>query len=514
MTRHKPAGQKTAALLCIIDGFGFNPNPEGNAVAQSKKPCIDRLLATYPNSTLTTHGERVGLPEGQMGNSEVGHLNIGAGRVVDQSLLKISKALRTSAHLKTQAFQNFLAASKAGSRIHLIGLVSDGGVHSHVEHLQLLIASLLKESNATLCLHIITDGRDTGPNTALEFVEKIEMDYANEKRVVIASLQGRFYAMDRDQRWERVELAYRAIALAAGNNSSSASTYIKSAYEKSITDEFIEPVVITPQAIAAEDALIFWNFRADRMREIVAALCLPGFDHFQRSAPLPDVTRTLCFTDYDATFKLPCLFPTAEIRNYLGAVIAQHGLTQLRVAETEKYPHVTYFLNGGQEEVQVGEDRSMLPSPRDVKTYDLKPEMSAIAVCDTVVKALESRNYDLIVVNFANCDMVGHTGVLSAAIKAVETVDACLARIIAVLEAQGGKAVIIADHGNAEQMINYADGSAFTSHTTFPVPIIVIGAAAGQQLRSGGALSEVAPTLLELMDLPKPAEMTGISLLA
>jgi 2,3-bisphosphoglycerate-independent phosphoglycerate mutase len=497
-------------LLCILDGFGLNPNPVGNAVANARKPVIDGLLAKYPHATLTTFGEAVGLPEGQMGNSEVGHLNIGAGRCVEQWLLRISRALSGPYLHNSSQYQTFLASTKSSKTIHVVGLYSTGGVHSHLEHLKLLLTRLSQDNtSATIALHLISDGRDVSPSAFQSDVRDLQEYIRQFPRCTISTICGRFFAMDRDKRWERVESAYKAIALGQGTTITNIDTYVAESYAKGITDEFLEPAVLSPTPVAADDGFVFFNFRADRMREIVAALCTKSFSDFARTAPIPATERVLCFTDYDATFQLPVLFPQVEIVNHIGETVANAGIKQLRIAETEKYPHVTYFLNGGIEEPYKGENRHMVPSPRDVKTYDLKPEMSAHGVTELVVEGLRANTYGLIVVNFANCDMVGHTGVVEAGVKAVETVDTCLGQILSTLHSVGGQALIIADHGNAEQMINYVDGTPHTAHTTFPVPVILVDYDKPVTLRTDGALCDVAPTILKMMGVQQPAEMTG-----
>lgn len=500
---------KKPTLLCILDGFGLNPSSTGNAVALAKKPTLDRLMAEYPHETLTTFGEAVGLPEGQMGNSEVGHLNIGAGRVVEQWLLRISRALQGRFLDTSDAYQNFLSSTRSSTTIHVVGLCSSGGVHSHLEHLKLLLLRLVRDCpNKSIALNLITDGRDVSPTAFKNDLEELLHFISDKPQISVRSISGRFFAMDRDKRWERVESAYNAIALGRGNSITDPLEYVLHSYETGTTDEFIEPGVATATPLAEDDALLFFNFREDRMREIVTALCAPSFEAFTREAPVPSSERVLCFTQYDSTLGLPFLFAQLEIKNHLGEVVAQHGLLQLRVAETEKYPHVTYFLNGGIERAYKGEERQLVPSPRDVKTYDEKPEMSAAGVTDLVLQGIQSGNFDLIVVNFANCDMVGHTGVLPAGVRAVETVDACLQKILSALQKAGGQALIIADHGNAEQMIN-PDGTPHTAHTTYPVPVILVGDSHGVHLRSGGALCDVAPTILKLMGIQQPEEMTG-----
>lgn len=504
---------KKPTLLCILDGFGLNPNPVGNAVHQARKPVYDKLLSTCPHATLVTYGERVGLPAGQMGNSEVGHLNLGAGREVEQWLLRISRALSGPFLQDSHEYQTFLTATSSSKRIHVVGLYSTGGVHSHAEHLKLLLARLHQDVRAEeIVLHLISDGRDVSPTSFQKDLAELLVELAQYPRCSIGSICGRFYAMDRDKRWERVQVAYDAITLGKGVVTNDLLGYVKASYERGVTDEFLEPAVTDPRPSAPDDGYVFFNFREDRMREFVAALCVPELSGFTRSAPVPARERVLCFTDYDRSFHLPSLFSQIEIRNHIGEVVSKAGLKQLRVAETEKYPHVTYFFNGGIEKSYDGEERKLVPSPRDVKTYDQKPEMSAYGVAELVVEGIRSGAYDFIVVNFANCDMVGHTGVLEAGIKAVETTDTCLGQILTALEQAGGQAVIIADHGNAEQMINYEDGSPHTAHTTFPVPVIVVGCAEAKTLRPDGALCDVAPTLLKMMKLPQPAEMSGKSL--
>ncbi len=499
---------KTPTLLCILDGLGLNPNVTGNAVAAAKKPTLDRLFAEYPWTTLATHGTQVGLPDAHMGNSEVGHLNIGAGRVVEQWLYRISRDLP-----KVITGTNF----ETKHPIHLIGLFSHGGVHSDLAHMQILCEALINKGAKNIQLHIIADGRDTPPMTVKKDVLELAPFFNKHREIQIASLSGRFYSMDRDKRWERTEQAFNTLVLGQGKKiGSSVEDVIKAiddSYAQKISDEFIEPVTTIGTKINPDDLVIFYNFRADRMRQIVASLCQDDFSGFVRSNPPHKSSKILCMTSYDETFNLPCLFEATTINNHLGQVVSQHGLTQLRTAETEKYPHVTYFLNGLIEPPLPGEAREMVPSPRDVKTYDLKPEMSAAGVEEIVVRGINSNKYDLIVANFANCDMVGHTGVIAAATKAVEVVDGCLGRILEALAKQDGKALVIADHGNAEQMIDYETGLPHTAHTTFPVPAILVGYDKSTKLREGGALCDVAPTLIEMLGIEQPVEMTGSSLL-
>ncbi len=503
---------KTPSVLCILDGFGLNPNSTGNAIAAASKPNFDTLWATCPHTTLITFGERVGLPEGQMGNSEVGHLNIGAGRVVPQWLLRINRALQGSEFALSPAYQKFRRNFAAASKIHVLGLLSAGGVHSHEAHAFLLIQKLHQEFAGEILVHLFTDGRDCPPQSASQSLRALLDVLEKCPRARIASVSGRFFAMDRDKRWDRTEKAYRAIAEGQGTACASILNAIEQSYAQGITDEFLEPLVFSHTGIDSKDLLVCWNFREDRMRQLLAALVQPHFEGFTRKNPALHSDQVLTFTEYDHNIKVPYLFEPLDIRNHLGEYLASLGLTQLRVAETEKYPHVTYFLNGGIEAPYAGEDRKVIPSPRDVKTYDLKPEMSAIAVTDIVVQAVEQRSHDFIVVNLANCDMVGHTGVFEAAVKAVETVDSCLGRIVSAVLKAGGKAMVIADHGNAEQMIDYQTGAPHTAHTTYPVPCILIGADSSSTLRKDGALCDVAPTMLKLMGLEVPAEMSGESL--
>lgn len=499
-------------LLCILDGLGLNPNPKGNAVALARKPTIDNLMNTCPWTSLTTHGTRVGLPEGHMGNSEVGHLNIGAGRVVEQWLYRISKEFKNGFLKNSELLSNFLSAIPETGAIHLVGLYSSGGVHSEASHLFDILDELLARNRKRIVLHLILDGRDTAPKVGKSDVEKLLHFVAKHPEIQIGSVSGRFFAMDRDKRWDRTEKAYAVIAKGAGPRFPNPINYITECYSKGSTDEFIEPVTVTPTPVGPNDGVLFFNFRADRMRQLVAAFTEAEFNSFARSHPPIQSNQVLCMTEYDVRFGLPYLFENTPIDNHLGQVVSSANLKQLRTAETEKYPHVTYFLNGLDEILLLGESREMVPSPREVKTYDLKPEMSAAGVEEIVVNAINSEQFDLIVVNFANCDMVGHTGVLEAAIKAVETVDGCLGRILEALKTKNGQALIIADHGNAEQLIDYETGTPHTSHTTYPVPAILFGRTDIEKLRPGGALCDVAPTILKLMELPQPKEMTGLAL--
>lgn len=514
-------------LLCILDGVGINPSAEGNAVAAARTPVLDRLMSTSPHTTLTTHGESVGLPTGQMGNSEVGHLNIGAGRVVKQWLVKIRDEFQEgtvqNAPVMATLIQNL---KKTGGNLHLIGLCSFGGVHSHLEHLLQLLPLLLQELPETrIILHLIADGRDVPPQQFLKDLDALEpLLLAHPSQIQIGSLSGRYYAMDRDSRWDRTEAAYNVITAkntdSTRESRSPAKTFeylrqhIHESYEKGITDEFILPITVDGAGLSADDGVIFWNFRSDRMRQIVRAITEETFTEFARSTPLPAAENILCFAEYDQSFSLPVLFPPEKITDHLGETLSRAGVTQLRIAETEKYPHVTYFLNGGDELLCEGEDRILIPSPRDVKTYDEKPEMSAEDVTRAVVDDIEHSRHQCIILNFANGDMVGHTGLFEAAVSALETVDRSLGTILEALQAKNGIALIIADHGNAEQMLDPSTGAPHTAHTTFPVPAILFGERTKNvKLRDHGALCDVAPTILELLDIPIPAAMTGTSLI-
>lgn len=497
-------------LLCILDGFGINKNREHNAIALANTPYIDNLLKTCPNATLQASGLYVGLPDGQMGNSEVGHLNIGAGRVVEQWLVRISRELKEGKLTQIPSYKNFLSNLKDDGKIHLFGLFSDGGIHSYLEHLQLLIENLTKNTDKTICIHMITDGRDTEPMDAKNQYESFSKFLAQYKNVKIADITGRFYAMDRDKRWDRVKRAFDMYTKLDAPRISSIEEYLQKSYDNNVGDEFIEPAILNDLQVTENDSLIFWNYRADRMREIVKAFGIEDFDGFERSIKAINKNQILCFTEYDETYNLPVLFEKIDIKNFLSEVVSKKGLKQFKTAETEKYAHVTFFLNGGIEAPVPNEDREVIPSPRDVKTYDEKPEMSAYKVCDKVIEVINSKKYDLVVVNFANPDMVGHTGIESAAIKAIETVDSCVSKIFDTLLSLGGQGLIIADHGNAESMLN-ENGTPNTAHTTNLVPVILVGYKNNVTLKDG-ALCDVAPTILKMMGIEKPSEMTGNAL--
>ena len=498
-------------VLCILDGWGLSDSREANAPALAATPHFDRLMAEGPQATLVTHGTDVGLPEGQMGNSEVGHMNIGAGRVVEMDLRRIDSAIEAGAFATLPGVLRFVERMTAsGGTAHLLGVLSDGGVHSHIAHM-IAAAEALTAHGVPVAIHAFTDGRDVAPVSARSYLEALRR--ALPEGAFIATVSGRYYAMDRDNRWERVELAYRALARGEGYTAATASEAIDDAYGKGRTDEFIKPRVLGDYAGMADgDGVLCLNFRADRAREILAAFADPEFDSFD-TGPRPRFAIVSGFTEYSRrhTTYMDCIFPDERPANTLGEWVARQGCSQFHSAETEKYPHVTFFLNGGKEAPEAGEDRYMAASP-DVATYDLQPEMSAAAVTDHFVQAIAA-GYDLIVVNYANPDMVGHTGDLGAAIAACESVDRGLGRVLAALEAAGGAMIVTADHGNCETMIDPATGKPHTAHTTNPVPVVLVGGPAGATLRAG-RLADLAPTVLALMGLPKPDEMTGESLLA
>jgi 2,3-bisphosphoglycerate-independent phosphoglycerate mutase len=502
--------KRRPVMLVVLDGWGYREDPADNAVRQARTPAFDRLWNSCPHAFLHTSGRDVGLPDGQMGNSEVGHLNIGAGRVVMQDLPRISDAIANHEVDKAPALVDLIARLKAsGGVCHLLGLVSPGGVHSHQDHAAAL-AQLLAQSGIASVLHVFTDGRDTPPRSAKDSVAQLAAKLPHS--VTIATVSGRYYAMDRDKRWDRVAKAYAAIVDAGGPRFSSADAAIADAYAHDITDEFVVPAAIGDyHGMRDGDGLLCFNFRADRVREILTAILDPNFSAFQRSRVVR-IAAAAGMTEYSEELNalLSAIFPPQTLPHVLGDLVASAGRAQLRMAETEKYPHVTYFLNGGNEHPYRGEDRIMVPSPK-VATYDLQPEMSAPELTEKAVAAIGSGKYDLIVLNYANPDMVGHTGSLKAAVKAVETVDAGLGRIAAAIERAGGALLVTADHGNCELMRDPVTGGPHTAHTTNPVPIILVGA--GAVSLKEGRLADVAPTLLALMDLPTPKEMTGGSLM-
>ena len=497
-------------MLMILDGWGWRDDKDNNAVLLAKTPNFDRFWASSPHAFLRTSGLDVGLPEGQMGNSEVGHLNLGAGRVVMQDLPRINQAIADGTLKQALDESGLIGRLQAsGGTCHILGLISPGGVHAHQDH-AVALAKLVVAAGVPAVIHVFTDGRDTPPRSAAEYVAALEAALPPEVRV--ATVSGRYYAMDRDNRWERVELAWKALALGEGERMPSAGSAIEAAYAANVSDEFIKPAVIGGyHGMADGDGLLSFNFRADRIREILAPLLFSEFSGFSRPR-MPKLVGAVGMTSYSSELDpiMPALFAPQSLANGLGETVSKAGLKQIRFAETEKYPHVTYFFNGGREEPFEGEERSMTPSPK-VATYDLQPEMSAPELTGKVVAAIESGQYDLFVLNFANPDMVGHTGVLSAAIKAVETIDASLGQIADAILAKGGALLVTADHGNAELMVDPVTGNPHTAHTTFPVPVMLIGSKA--KGLTEGRLADVSPTLLALLGLEQPAEMTGQSLL-
>ena len=503
-------------MLMILDGFGDNPNKDGNAIKLANTPNIDKLMKKYPNTDIYTSGKYVGLPDGQMGNSEVGHTNIGAGRIVYQELTRITKSIEDGDFFSNQELISAIEnCKKNNSKLHILGLVSDGGVHSHIRHLYGLLELAKRRDFEDVYVHCFLDGRDTPPASAEGYIIKLQEKMQEKGIGKIASISGRFYSMDRDKRWQRVQKCYDALVKGEGIKANSAVKAIEDSYQKEVFDEFVEPTVICngeePIAkIEENDSVIFFNFRPDRAREITRAIVDKEFNEFETKKMN---VYFVCFTNYDETMpNVHIAFKKETLHNTFGEVVSKAGLTQLRIAETEKYAHVTFFFNGGEEKQYPGEDRILVPSPK-VETYDQKPEMSAYEVTDKVVEALENDKYDAVILNFANTDMVGHTGSLEAAIKAVEAVDKCVGRIVKVIEEKKGNLIITADHGNAEQMIDYKTGEPHTAHTTNPVPIILITDNPNYKLKENGKLADLAPTMLELMGLEKPQEMTGESLL-
>ena len=506
------------ALLMILDGWGVGNHSKADVIYCTPTPYWDNLLANYPHSQLQASGENVGLPDGQMGNSEVGHLNIGAGRVVYQDLVKINRACRDDSILKNpEIVKAFEYAKSNGVSVHLMGLVSDGGVHSSLDHLLKLTDIADKYGIERTYVHCFMDGRDTDPYSGKGFIERLEKHMRERSTGVVASIVGRYYAMDRDKRWERVKVAYDLLVEGKGEHSSDMALAMQKSYDEGVTDEFVKPVVRIDEdgnpigMIRPNDVVIFFNYRNDRAKELTIVLTQEDMPQ-QGMHTLP--LYYCCMTPYDAKFEgLHILFDKENVADTIGEYVARQGLSQLRIAETEKYAHVTFFLNGGREEEFEGEDRILVPSPKEVPTYDLKPEIGAPIVCEKLVEAIESGKYDVIIINFANPDMVGHTGVESAAIKAIETVDACVGRAVEAIKAAGGVLFICADHGNAEVMVDEATGEPWTAHTTNQVPFVLVGADPAYKLREGGRLCDIVPTLIELMGLEKPKEMTGESLL-
>ena len=502
-------------MLMILDGFGENQEENSNAVKLANTPNIDKLMKTCPTTHINTSGLEVGLPDGQMGNSEVGHTNIGAGRIVYQELTRITKSIEDGDFFSNPEFVAAIEnCKKNNSKLHIMGLLSDGGVHSHTRHLYALLELAKRKDFEDVFVHCFMDGRDTPPSSGESYIVELEEKMREKGIGKIATISGRFYSMDRDKRWERVKKGYDALVNGIGEKSTSAITAIQRSYEKEVFDEFIEPIVITngenPIAtIGDNDSIIFFNYRPDRAREITRALVDNQFDGFE-TKKLNNLYY-VCMTNYDETMpNVHIAFKKDELVNTFGEYISNNGLTQLRIAETEKYAHVTFFFNGGEEKQYIGEDRILVPSPK-VETYDMKPEMSAYEVTDKVIEAIDSKKYDCIILNYANPDMVGHTGNLEAAVKAIETIDECVGKVIECVEKQNGVLIITADHGNAEQMIDYKTGEPHTAHTTNPVPLILVGM---QNIKlKQGKLADLAPTMLDIMNIEKPEEMTGESLI-
>ncbi|MCR4697444.1 MAG: 2,3-bisphosphoglycerate-independent phosphoglycerate mutase [Lachnospiraceae bacterium] len=510
-------------VLLILDGYGLNDKTEGNAVAQAKTPVMDKLMKECPFVKGNASGMAVGLPEGQMGNSEVGHLNMGAGRIVYQELTRITKEIQDGTFFENpgllEAVEN---CKKNNSALHMYGLVSDGGVHSHNTHIYGLLELAKRNGLDKVYVHCFLDGRDTPPASGKEFVEELEAKMKEIGVGKVGVISGRYYAMDRDNNYDRVEKAYLALTKGEGNKANSASEAIQKSYDEGVTDEFVVPVVVCENGepvatIKDGDSIIFFNFRPDRAREITRAFCDDDFKGFDRKRL--DV-KYVCFTEYDPTIPNKSVaFHKVEVTNTFGEWLAANGLKQARIAETEKYAHVTFFFNGGVEAPNEGEERILVNSPKYVPTYDKKPRMSAYTVCDKLSEAITAKNedgsakYDVIICNFANPDMVGHTGVLAAAIEAIEVIDKCVGEIVEFVKEVGGTMFICADHGNAEQLIDYETGEPFTAHTTNPVPFILVNGPEGKKLREGGCLADIVPTIIELMGMKQPAEMTGKSLL-
>ena len=505
---------KKPVLLCIMDGFGWVPNETyGNAVVAAKTPHLDALMEKYPMTTIDASGMAVGLPDGQMGNSEVGHTNMGAGRIVYQQLTLITKSIRDGEMFKNPVLvKNMKAAIEAGKAIHLMGLVGTGGVHSHADHWFGVLEMAKHMGAKDVYLHCITDGRDTDPHDGKGFLADLQAKLDELGIGKIASVSGRYYAMDRDNNWDREEKAYAAFVYGEGNHAANAQEAIEASYADDKTDEFVLPCVTCEGGRVQDgDTVIFMNFRPDRARQMTRIFCDDAFTGFERRGGRKQV-HYVCMAEYDATMpNCEVAYPPVELKNVLGQYLSENGKTQLRIAETEKYAHVTFFFNGGVEAPYEGEDRCVIPSPK-VATYDLKPEMSAPEVADECVKRIESGKYDVVILNFANCDMVGHTGVFEAAVKAVEAVDAAVEKVVTAVLNAGGCAFLTADHGNAEKMKN-PDGTPFTAHTTNVVPFVAIGCG-DVKLREGGCLADIAPTMLPYIGLPVPAEMTGKSIIA
>lgn len=502
---------KRPVVLCIMDGFGINPGAKGNAIEAANTPNLTKLFKENPFTTIGASGLDVGLPDGQMGNSEVGHTNIGAGRVVYQMLVKISKSIQDGEFFNIKVLKDAMEnCKKNGTALHLMGLLSDGGVHSHIEHLFGLLEMAKREGLDKVYVHCIMDGRDVSVTSGVGFIKDLQAEMAKLGTGKIASISGRYYAMDRDFAWDRVEKAYSAMVYGEGVMNSDPVKAMEESYANDVTDEFIVPTVVDKDGmIKGGDSVVFFNFRPDRARQITRAFVDEKFDGFERRNGFFPV-KFVCMTQYDETMpNVTVAFPPEELKMTMGEYLASKHMTQLRIAETQKYAHVTFFFNGGEEKTFDGEDRILIQSP-DVPTFDLQPEMSAYPVCDAVVEKIKSGKYDVVILNFANCDMVGHTGVFEAAVKAVEAVDECVGRVVDAAVSMGGAVIITADHGNADKMIG-DDGKPFTPHSTNPVPFCVVGYDC--KLKETGRLADIAPTMLKILDLPQPPEMTGESMI-
>jgi 2,3-bisphosphoglycerate-independent phosphoglycerate mutase len=497
-----------------LDGWGINPRKEANAIALAKTPNMDELCRRYPCTEIASAGEAVGLPNAQMGNSEVGHLNIGAGRIVYQEYTRINKAIADGTFFANPALLGAVRnVQTKGSSLHLMGLLSDGGVHSHNTHLYALLELARREKVERIYVHLFLDGRDVPPQSAISYITELEEKIKEIRVGEIATISGRYYAMDRDRRWDRTKLAYEAIVYGRGERASTPEEAVKQSYAQGVVDEFVRPTILIPHPsslISDGDSIILFNFRPDRARQLTRAFIQEDFAEFDRGE-YPPKTHFVTMTQYDAKFNVPVAFLPSKIKNTLAHVLATHGLKQLHIAETEKYAHVTFFFNGGVEKPEEGEERVLIPSPK-VPTYDLKPEMSAYEVTDRVIEEIKKGLFDVVVLNYANPDMVGHTAILPAVIKAIEAVDTCVGRVIQAVQEVGGDAIITADHGNAEKLRNYETGRPHTAHTNSPVPLILVSNER-VRLRQDGILADIAPTILDLLGLPKPPEMTGQSLI-
>mgnify|MGYP000093601375 CR=1 FL=1 len=507
------ANRPKPVALVIMDGYGIAPRKDGDATRAANTPYIDELFRNNPTSQLGASGKSVGLPEGQMGNSEVGHLNLGSGRIIYQDYTRINKALEDDELISNSKIkESFDHVKSNNSALHLMGLVSDGGVHSHIRHLFGLLEAAKRSEIEDVYIHAILDGRDTPPQSAINYLEELENKIAEIGIGEIATVSGRYYTMDRDKRWERTELAYDALVLGKGKEADSAIQAVKASYEEDVDDEFVVPVVINSEGrIKNNDSVFVFNFRADRVRQITKALALKDFEGFDRPKEHPENLYYLCMTEYDEKFDLPVAFGPQEVKDTLGEVLSREGLKQLRIAETEKYAHVTFFFNGGVEVANPGEDRILIQSPQEVATYDQKPEMSAEEVTDKLLELLDNEDYDVIILNYANCDMVGHSGDFDAAVKAVEAVEKGVSQIVPAILERGGQVLLTADHGNAEQM-KEEDGSPFTAHTTNPVPLAYLGGPEDASIEAG-ILADISPTILDILDIEKPESMTGKSLI-